>query len=264
MFVVNEGKSALPFQRWNLITFNQQTSCLKNHIFIKIWIFFQGETNRSIAAHQLNKQSSRSHCIFTVYLEVSIWNGTMLEDNLLKPIEACFLTHFFWACLAFTPSTHCSHLGNRYCIFLVKKCKIDRKNAFLTDSVHSALTAALCLYIFAMPPLSAALWSWWSISSADPSFLWNTSFIVPLTLAVWHMSIDLVPLWAAEWTESDKHIKLIGLMTITMKKNNSDQTKGKPWTESVKRDSEIIMVRNYFFTSQFWCNFVTIQLQQWA
>ena len=47
------------------------------------------------------------------------------------------------------------------------------------------------------------------------------------------MSIDLVPLWAAEWTESDKHIKLIGLMTITMKKNNSDQTKGKPWTESV-------------------------------
>ena len=39
------------------------------------------------------------------------------------------------------------------------------------------------------------------------------------------MSIDLVPLWAADWTESDKHIKLIGLMTITMKKNNSDQTK---------------------------------------
>ena len=47
------------------------------------------------------------------------------------------------------------------------------------------------------------------------------------------MSIDLVPLLAADWTESDKHIKLIGLMTITMKKNNSDQTKGKPWTESV-------------------------------
>ena len=48
------------------------------------------------------------------------------------------------------------------------------------------------------------------------------------------MSIDLVPLLAAEWTESDKHIKVICLMTITMKKNNSDQTKGKPWTESVK------------------------------
>ena len=47
------------------------------------------------------------------------------------------------------------------------------------------------------------------------------------------MSIDLVQLLAAEWTESDKHIKLIGLMTITMKKNNSDQTKGKPWTEEI-------------------------------
>ena len=53
------------------------------------------------------------------------------------------------------------------------------------------------------------------------------------------MSIDLDPLWAAEWTESDKHIKLIGLMTITMKKNNSDQTKGKPWTESVNIELEV-------------------------
>lgn len=32
-------------------------------------LLFEGETNRSIAAHQLNKQSSRSHCIFTIYLE---------------------------------------------------------------------------------------------------------------------------------------------------------------------------------------------------
>jgi len=32
-------------------------------------LLFEGETNRSIAAHQLNKASSRSHCIFTVYLE---------------------------------------------------------------------------------------------------------------------------------------------------------------------------------------------------
>ena len=47
------------------------------------------------------------------------------------------------------------------------------------------------------------------------------------------MSIDLVPLLAVEWRESDEHNKLIGLVTITMKKNNSDQTKGKPWTESV-------------------------------
>ncbi|ORX83534.1 kinesin-domain-containing protein [Anaeromyces robustus] len=32
-------------------------------------LLFEGETNRSIAEHQLNKNSSRSHCIFTIYLE---------------------------------------------------------------------------------------------------------------------------------------------------------------------------------------------------
>ena len=35
---------------------------------VNMW--FQGETNRAIAAHSLNRMSSRSHCIFTVYLEV--------------------------------------------------------------------------------------------------------------------------------------------------------------------------------------------------
>ncbi|KAJ3248926.1 Kinesin-like protein kif9 [Chytriomyces hyalinus] len=32
-------------------------------------LLFEGETNRSIAEHQLNKISTRSHCIFTIYLE---------------------------------------------------------------------------------------------------------------------------------------------------------------------------------------------------
>ncbi|KAJ3332232.1 Kinesin-like protein kif9 [Blyttiomyces sp. JEL0837] len=32
-------------------------------------LLFEGETNRSIAEHQMNKSSTRSHCIFTVYLE---------------------------------------------------------------------------------------------------------------------------------------------------------------------------------------------------
>ena len=31
--------------------------------------FFAGEANRATAAHILNKSSSRSHCIFTIYLE---------------------------------------------------------------------------------------------------------------------------------------------------------------------------------------------------
>ena len=67
----------------------------------------------------------------------------------------------------------------------------------------------------------------------------QVSYGTPVSLCLWHRwygtrSIDLVPLWAAEWTESVKHIKLIGLKTITMKKNNFDQTKRKTWTESVK------------------------------
>ncbi|XP_069067041.1 kinesin-like protein KIF9 isoform X6 [Pleurodeles waltl] len=32
-------------------------------------LLFEGETNRIIASHMLNKNSSRSHCIFTIYLE---------------------------------------------------------------------------------------------------------------------------------------------------------------------------------------------------
>ncbi|KAI0213411.1 Kinesin-like protein KIF9 [Lamellibrachia satsuma] len=32
-------------------------------------LLFEGETNRAIAAHTLNKMSSRSHCIFTIYME---------------------------------------------------------------------------------------------------------------------------------------------------------------------------------------------------
>ncbi|XP_013400973.1 kinesin-like protein KIF9 [Lingula anatina] len=32
-------------------------------------LLFEGETNRAIATHSLNKQSSRSHCIFTVHIE---------------------------------------------------------------------------------------------------------------------------------------------------------------------------------------------------
>uniref|UniRef100_A0A8C0EC74 Kinesin-like protein n=1 Tax=Bubo bubo TaxID=30461 RepID=A0A8C0EC74_BUBBB len=33
-------------------------------------LLFEGETNRAIAEHTLNKNSSRSHCIFTIYIEV--------------------------------------------------------------------------------------------------------------------------------------------------------------------------------------------------
>jgi kinesin family protein 6/9 len=33
-------------------------------------MLFEGENNRTIAEHRLNKTSSRSHCIFTVHLEI--------------------------------------------------------------------------------------------------------------------------------------------------------------------------------------------------
>jgi kinesin family protein 6/9 len=32
-------------------------------------LLFEGETNRAIGQHVLNKQSSRSHCIFTILVE---------------------------------------------------------------------------------------------------------------------------------------------------------------------------------------------------
>ena len=32
-------------------------------------LLFEGETNRAIGQHVLNKQSSRSHCIFTILIE---------------------------------------------------------------------------------------------------------------------------------------------------------------------------------------------------
>ena len=35
-------------------------------------LLFEGETNRVIAEHALNHTSSRSHCVFTLHIEVSI------------------------------------------------------------------------------------------------------------------------------------------------------------------------------------------------
>ena len=32
-------------------------------------LLFQGEANRAIAEHKMNKQSTRSHCVFTIHLE---------------------------------------------------------------------------------------------------------------------------------------------------------------------------------------------------
>ena len=33
-------------------------------------VLFEGDTNRNIAEHKLNKNSTRSHCIYTILLEI--------------------------------------------------------------------------------------------------------------------------------------------------------------------------------------------------
>ncbi len=33
-------------------------------------MLFEGDTNKTISEHRLNKASSRSHCVFTLHLEV--------------------------------------------------------------------------------------------------------------------------------------------------------------------------------------------------
>ena len=58
--------------------------------------------------------------------------------------------------------------------------------------------------------MSAAQWNWCSVENLDRLKIWNTSFIVPLTAAVWQQFIDIVPLWAPEWTESVNISQFLG------------------------------------------------------
>jgi len=52
----------------------------------------QGETNRVIAEHALNRNSSRSHCIFTIYIEVrapAVFLGTQMAEDLYVSVFSC-------------------------------------------------------------------------------------------------------------------------------------------------------------------------------
>lgn len=75
--------STLP-ESWSQINENQPMTICENEdgIYVKglschlvqneeeaLNLLFEGETNRAIASHTLNARSSRSHCIFTVYIE---------------------------------------------------------------------------------------------------------------------------------------------------------------------------------------------------
>ncbi|KAL4217271.1 Kinesin-like protein kif9 [Mactra antiquata] len=75
--------STLP-ESWSQLNENQPMTICENEdgIYVKglschlvqneeeaLNLLFEGETNRAIASHTLNARSSRSHCIFTIYIE---------------------------------------------------------------------------------------------------------------------------------------------------------------------------------------------------
>ncbi|KFU88992.1 Kinesin-like KIF9, partial [Chaetura pelagica] len=49
---------------------SHEEDALKHLNTVEFCLHLQGETNRVVAEHSLNRNSSRSHCIFTIYLEV--------------------------------------------------------------------------------------------------------------------------------------------------------------------------------------------------
>ena len=76
---------------------------------------------------------------------------------------------------------------------LQKGCKKCCKNVTNNNSISTEQAAATRTTTSA-PAATATTTVDIALSSAGPSFLWNTSFVVPLAAAVWHRSIDLVPL----------------------------------------------------------------------
>lgn len=54
----------------NMLFEVQPTPLTSNVWTMSIDVCIQGERNRTIAEHALNKHSSRSHCIFTITVEV--------------------------------------------------------------------------------------------------------------------------------------------------------------------------------------------------
>ena len=61
MAVVEEKNGSTRVKGLNVQIANNEEEALN--------LLFEGETNRSISEHQMNKGSTRSHCIFTIYVE---------------------------------------------------------------------------------------------------------------------------------------------------------------------------------------------------
>ena len=51
---------------------NARVCCFPCNTPLTVCLLLQGDMNRKIAEHTLNTHSSRSHCIFTVHVEVSV------------------------------------------------------------------------------------------------------------------------------------------------------------------------------------------------
>ncbi len=56
-----EEKNGVHVKGLNVLIANNEEEALN--------LLFEGEMNRSISEHQMNKQSTRSHCIFTIHVE---------------------------------------------------------------------------------------------------------------------------------------------------------------------------------------------------
>ncbi|KAM9648527.1 kinesin-like protein KIF9 isoform 1-T4 [Morphnus guianensis] len=83
-------------------------------------LLFEGETNRMIAEHTLNKNSSRSHCIFTIYIEVrapAVFLGTQMADDLYMFVFYCIsvLSTVKYSLYSFLPQS-------RFRVFSDVKC----------------------------------------------------------------------------------------------------------------------------------------------
>lgn len=87
---------------------------------LRFWLPLQGETNRVIAEHSLNKNSSRSHCIFTIYIEVRapavIPGAQMTEDPCVAGFHSLFLPTAKYSPCSFPPQSRCRAFSEVRCI----------------------------------------------------------------------------------------------------------------------------------------------------
>lgn len=85
--IVEDAKGNVAVKGLSCLVANTEEEAL-NHLF-------EGEMSRSIGEHQLNKTSSRSHCIFTLYVETSsrIKSDDRVTTSKLNLVDLAGKTH---------------------------------------------------------------------------------------------------------------------------------------------------------------------------